>query len=199
MLKGPQGALYGRNAIGGAIIIHTADPTDHFEASTRVGVGNGPSQKAQLSLSGPLDSAGTLRYRASFNYYNTDGYLENTYLDHKADPYRDYSGRLRLLWTPSDEFSADLRAMYDKVDTTAYYFVIPRSDESNPFTDFTTPGTPTTPVHRFKTTIWVRTTARSRMSRSSSTSARGMERLPPPPTTTRPAKSIPEMLTISGR
>ena len=140
VLKGPQGALYGRDAIGGAIIIHTADPSDHFEASTRVGVGNGPSEKAGLNLSGPLDSAGTLKYRASFNAYNTDGYLENVYLDRKADPYRDYSGRLRLLWTPADDFSADLRFMYDKAETTAYYFIIPRSAESNPFSDFTTPG-----------------------------------------------------------
>ncbi len=31
-------------------------------------------------------------------------------------------------------------SMYDKAETTAYYFVIPRSDESNPFSDFTTPG-----------------------------------------------------------
>src|SRR5580692_10880699 len=140
VLKGPQGALYGRDAIGGAIIITTADPSDHFEGSTRVGVGNGVSEKAQLALSGPLDSAGTLRYRASFNYYNTDGYLQNEYLDRKADPYRDYSGRLRLLWKPADEFSADLRFMYDKTDTTAYYFVIPRSNEANPFSDFSTPG-----------------------------------------------------------
>ncbi len=140
VLKGPQGALYGRDAIGGAIIIRTADPADHFEASTRVGLGNGPSEKAQLNLSGPLDSAGTLKYRASFNYYNTDGFLENVYLDRKADPYRDYSGRLRLLWTPADNFSADLRFNYDKAETTAYYFVIPRSDEANPFSDFTTPG-----------------------------------------------------------
>jgi iron complex outermembrane receptor protein len=140
VLKGPQGALYGRDAIGGAIIIRTADPSDHFEASTRVGVGNGPSEKAQLTLSGPLDSAGTLKYRASFNYYNTDGYLENEALGRKADPFRDYSGRLRLLWQPSDDFSADLRFMYDKAETTAYYFIIPRSDEDNPFTDFTTPG-----------------------------------------------------------
>ena len=132
VLKGPQGALYGRDAIGGAIIIHTEDPSDKFEGSTRVGVGNGPAENAQAVISGPLDSEGTLRYRASVNFYNTDGYLQNVYLDRKADPYRDYSGRLRLVWKPADQFSADFRFMYDRAETTAYYFVIPRSQESEP-------------------------------------------------------------------
>jgi len=140
VLKGPQGALYGRDAIGGAIIIHTADPSDHFEGSTRVGVGNGASEKAQVAVSGPIDPAGTLRFRGSLNFYNTDGYLRNVYLDRKADPDRDYSGRARLVWKPDDAFSADLRVMYDLVRTSAYYFVIPRSNESNPFADFFTPG-----------------------------------------------------------
>jgi iron complex outermembrane recepter protein len=140
VLKGPQGALYGRDAIGGAIIIHTEDPSDKFEASTRVGVGNGVSERAQAMISGPIDSAGTLKYRASVNFYNTEGYLQNEYLDTKADPLKDYSGRLRLVWKPDDQFSADLRAYYDKVETTAYYFVIPRSNEANPYSDFTTPG-----------------------------------------------------------
>lgn len=138
VLKGPQGALYGRDAIGGAIIIRTVDPPDHFEGSTRLGVGNGTSEKAQVALGGPIDSAGTLRYRASLNFYNTDGYLQNVYLNRKADPYRDYSGRLRLVWKPADTFSADLRFMYDRVETTAFYFVIPRDDEANPFSTFTT-------------------------------------------------------------
>ncbi len=139
VLKGPQGALYGRNAIGGAIIINTAEPSDHFEGAAKVGVGNGVSEKAQVAIGGPLDSAGTLRYRASVNFYNTDGYLENTYLNTKADPYRDYSGRLRLLWKPSDQLTADLRFFGDHVETTAYYYIIPRSDEANPFSSFTTP------------------------------------------------------------
>jgi iron complex outermembrane receptor protein len=139
VLKGPQGALYGRNAIGGAIIIQTADLPDHFEGEGKVGVGNGVSEKAQLAVSGPIDSAGTLRYRAAFNFYNTDGFLENTYLDRKADPYKDYSGRLRLLWQPSDQWTGDLRVYRDRVDTTAYYYVIPRSNESDVYTSFTTP------------------------------------------------------------
>src|ERR1700726_2163289 len=136
VLKGPQGALYGRNAIGGAIIIHTVDPADHFEGTGKIGVGNGVSEKAQVAVSGPIDPAGTLRYRASLNFYNTDGFLRNTYLDRKADPYRDYSGRLRLLWKPADEWSADLRVFRDRVETTAFYYIIPRSNEANPFSDF---------------------------------------------------------------
>ncbi len=139
VLKGPQGALYGRDAIGGAIIIRTEEPSSTFEGKARLGVGNGPAESAQAAVSGPLDASGTLRYRASVNFYNTDGYLQNVYLDRKADPYRDYSGRLRLLWTPADAFSADFRFFYDRVETTAYYFVIPRSNEANPFSSFTTP------------------------------------------------------------
>jgi iron complex outermembrane receptor protein len=136
VLKGPQGALYGRNAIGGAILIHTVDPSDHFSGAARVGVGNGVSEKAQVAVSGPIDAAGTLKYRASLNYSNTDGFRENTFLGRKADPYRDYSGRLRLLWKPSDQWSADLRLFLDRVETTAFYYIIPRRVEADPFSSF---------------------------------------------------------------
>ena len=139
VLKGPQGALYGRNAIGGAIIIHTKDPSDHFEGTTRFGVGNGTSYRAQGAVSGPLNDSGTLKYRASLNFYDTNGFLENEYLHQKADPSRDYSARLRLLWQPSEALTADFRLFVDRLETQAYYFVIPRSDESNPFSTFTTP------------------------------------------------------------
>ena len=140
VLKGPQGALYGRNAIGGAIIIHTTDPSEKFTASTRLGVGNGVSERAQAAISGPIDNAGTLRYRASASYYNTDGYINNAYLNTNADPYKDYSGRLRLVWKPTEKFTGDLRLYYDRVETTAYYFVIPRINEAVPITSLF--GTP---------------------------------------------------------
>ncbi len=139
VLKGPQGALYGRNAIGGAIIITTKPPADELSGSTRIGFGNGPSERAQLALSGPLNDSKTLKFRASVSYYNTDGYLENRYLNKKADPASDYAARFRLLWEPNDLFTADWRASASLLQTRAFYFVIPRDVEANPFSTFTTP------------------------------------------------------------
>jgi iron complex outermembrane receptor protein len=140
VLKGPQGALYGRNAIGGAIIIRTKDPADQFEGAVKLGYGNGNAKRAQVAASGPAGSSETLKYRASFSYYNTDGYIDNSYLQQKADPSRDYSGRLRLLWKPNDALTGDLRVSADRLETRALYFVIPRADEANPFSSFFTPA-----------------------------------------------------------
>ncbi len=47
VLKGPQGALYGRNAIGGAIIITTKQPTDTWEGRLTAGYESGPGYKVE--------------------------------------------------------------------------------------------------------------------------------------------------------
>lgn len=122
ILKGPQGALYGRNAIGGAIIINSKAPTDQFEGSVLVGADSGPGYKVRGTVSGPITD--TLKYRATASWFDTEGYIENTYLKKEADPFRDFSGRLRLLWEPIDKFKADLRFYGSKVDTQALYFNI---------------------------------------------------------------------------
>ena len=138
VLKGPQGALYGRNAIGGAIIIRTKDPADHLEGGFKVGYGNGSSKRGQLSLSGPIGSSDAWRYRASFNAYDTDGFLDNAYLHSKADPARDFSGRVRATYRADENFSADFRLAASRLETRSLYFVIPRDNEANPFSTFTT-------------------------------------------------------------
>jgi len=124
VLRGPQGALYGRNAIGGAIVIHTKKPTDHYEGKIKVGYDSGPGYKAQGSLSGPVPGSDTLKFHAAVSYKDTDGYLKNVYLHQKADPYKDISGRLKLLWQPNDDFTADLRLYGSHVHTHALYFTI---------------------------------------------------------------------------
>ena len=122
VLKGPQGALYGRNAIGGAISIVTREPADEFEAKMRLGADSGPGYMAQGDISGPISD--NLTYRASLSHTDTDGYLDNQYLHTEADPYKDTSARLRLNWHPSDRVSGDFRYSRSDIDTTSLCFVI---------------------------------------------------------------------------
>jgi iron complex outermembrane receptor protein len=124
VLRGPQGALYGRNAIGGAITITTKQPGDEFAGRIELGADSGPGFTVRGSASGPLGESDTLKFRATASYVDTDGYIDNTYLGDKADPYKDLSGRIRLQYQPSDTFSADFRLRASQLDTQALYFVI---------------------------------------------------------------------------
>ena len=136
VLKGPQGALYGRNAIGGAITVTTREPTDEFEGSFRVGYDSGEGYRAQAMVSGPVGDSDTLKFRAAVSRKDIDGYLDNTFLNEKADPYEDTSARLRFIWDPSDTFRADLRFYTSQLESQALYYNI-RSPLAAPF-----PGAP---------------------------------------------------------
>src|SRR6185295_15185110 len=125
VLKGPQGAVYGRNAIGGAIIINTKKPSDVFEGNVTLGSDSGPGINVRGSMGGPISN--TLKYIASASYFDTKGYIRNEFLHENADPFRDVSGRLRLVWEPSKELSADVRVYASGVRTQALYFNITES------------------------------------------------------------------------
>lgn len=124
VLKGAQGAVYGRNAIGGAIVITTREPGDEFEGRARLGYDDGPGMTAQIMGSGPLGGSDTLKYHAALSYYDTDGWIDNAYLGEEADPFKDQSARLRLIWDPTERLRADARFYYSEVETQALYFNI---------------------------------------------------------------------------
>ncbi len=77
VLKGPQGALYGRNATGGAIVVNsrTPRPDDEFEGNLKVEYGNYDALAIVGSLSGSFGE----RFAGSLNAYSRkhDGYVEN--------------------------------------------------------------------------------------------------------------------------
>jgi iron complex outermembrane recepter protein len=122
VLKGPQGAIYGRNAIGGAIVIRTRQPTDEFEGQIRAGVDNGFGYWLRGSLSGPIGD--NLRFRLAGSWYDTEGFIRNPFLGEDADPVEDLALRGTLLWTPTPNFTVDLRASMDRLRTQALYFNI---------------------------------------------------------------------------
>jgi iron complex outermembrane receptor protein len=124
VLKGPQGALYGRNAIGGAVIITTREPGDGIEGSITAGYDSGPGYRARFGVGGPVASSETWKFQLSGSYLDTDGYIDNPFLGEEADPFKDVSGRAKLIWEPSDAVRADLRLSISQVDTQALYFNI---------------------------------------------------------------------------
>lgn len=108
VLKGPQGALYGRNAIGGAINITTRGPSDQLEGRIQVGAGNGEHWEGQIAIAGPL--AEDVAYvRVNATWLDRKGYLDNEFLGGKVDPVEDVSAQLRLDWLVSDALTADFR------------------------------------------------------------------------------------------
>jgi len=122
VLKGPQGGLWGRNAIGGAIIIKSKAPTDTLSGKITGGVDNGFGYYVRGNISGPV--AENLKFRLSGSWYDTDGFIQNTFLNEKADPIKDLNLRGNLLWTPAEGLEVDFRVAYSNLQTQALYFNI---------------------------------------------------------------------------
>ena len=77
VLKGPQSAMYGRNAFAGAINYVTKAPSDIFESKAETELGNRGKQRVMGSVSGPL-VGDTLTGRVSAMYDEWDGSYDNT-------------------------------------------------------------------------------------------------------------------------
>jgi iron complex outermembrane receptor protein len=126
VLRGPQGALYGRNAIGGAVLIASRQPTKIPEYGLRLSAAEGQDFVVAGSASGPISD--DVLYRASFRVQDREGQLRNAYLDNAYVDYKESAAfRGKLLFTPSDKLTVDLRAQYLDQDGGSGYFM-PGSD-----------------------------------------------------------------------
>ncbi|MHA7816288.1 MAG: TonB-dependent receptor [Pseudohaliea sp.] len=116
VLKGPQGALYGRNAVAGAILVTTKQPSNEFEARIGGGVGNNESTKLNAMVSGPIIEDKLLG-RLAVSTRETDGFYRNIFTgqDDAVDFLDDTSTRGRLIWNATPDLTFDLRAGYSEV------------------------------------------------------------------------------------
>ncbi len=109
VVKGPQGAIYGRNATGGAILINTRRPTNESYGYLQVGAGDGDEYQVQGSYGGALVEDRWFG-QISANYIDREGYLDNITRGEKADRFEDTTVRGRLIFDDGGSFTADLRA-----------------------------------------------------------------------------------------
>jgi iron complex outermembrane receptor protein len=100
-LRGPQGTLFGRNSIGGVILLETARPSNTMTVSTSSTWGDYDLQEHSISWSAPLVED-TLFLSLSGLYSERDGYTSNDITGNRLDDRRSTFGRAKLLWTPDD-------------------------------------------------------------------------------------------------
>jgi len=125
VLRGPQSILFGKNTIGGAIILNSRKPTDTFEASmqgtyqlpnTSSGRPNYNGYEAIATVSGPITD--TIGARLAVRDFSADGYMENLSTG-DDDPERDeQTARVVFSWIPTDDFDAMLRYEHSDFDST---------------------------------------------------------------------------------
>lgn len=141
VMRGPQGALYGRNAIGGAIIINTRAPTNDFTADARASYGNGDDYRIAGSVSGPI-LKDKVQFRLTASYRDFGGLLNNVYLNRHPDFSRELSLRGAFHFDLAPGLTADLRGSYALTSGGALNWVYQPAkfaanscylDTSNPF------------------------------------------------------------------
>ena len=122
VLKGPQGALYGRNASAGAFIITTKLPDEGVEGEVKVGYGEDDTKYADISYGGRLNE--TLLGSIQANYYDTDGFYTNDYLnrDDITDNQETWDIAGRLLFELGDKTTLDTKARIGEVDASSITF-----------------------------------------------------------------------------
>ncbi|MEZ5553299.1 MAG: TonB-dependent receptor [Pseudomonadales bacterium] len=117
VLRGPQGTLFGRNTIGGAVNIISKRPTDEFGGSVRVSGGEEDYFEVQGTVNVPLTDR--IAARISAFQRQRDGYVkavQHHNLKLGSDDIWGVRGNLRM--DLSDTFSLDFAADYSKAEET---------------------------------------------------------------------------------
>ncbi|BBE33911.1 TonB-dependent receptor [Sphingosinicella microcystinivorans] len=114
VLRGPQGSLYGRNAIGGALNITTRRPTNELEGMVRASYASGNDIRVGGAISGPLVKD-KLLFRLAASMRDYKGQLRDQTArdgDRKADYDENYLVKAGLIFTPTDRLEINLRGNY---------------------------------------------------------------------------------------
>ena len=140
VVKGPQGALYGKNAIGGAINIYSKEPTNTMKNKITLGYGNANALTAGLVSSGAIKE-NKVFYRLSTQYKNSDGLLTNDFLNRKVDFRKEFTLRGQLMFKFSSRFKANVTAQYiDSKGGATYYSISPNSVNNDAFLEYLSPN-----------------------------------------------------------
>ena len=112
VLRGPQGALYGESSTGGAILMVTKQPVlKEFSGAGDFSAGDYNLFRERAEVNLPLGD--DFAARLSIQKYDHDGFTRDAAIPgFSLDAAHDISGKVALLWKPTDTFSATLTGQW---------------------------------------------------------------------------------------
>ena len=121
ILKGPQGALYGRNAAAGAIVIQTLRPGELSQGAITASYGNHSTISGSGYYSAPI--SGGAGFVVSGDYYKTDGFYKNVFLDkHVVDNQEFGNVEGRLVANVGQATTLDAKIHYGRLNGASINF-----------------------------------------------------------------------------
>lgn len=115
ILRGPQGTLFGKNTVSGAINLNTKNPTEEFEGELRATAGNYGSVGGAVYLSGPLTDK--LFASLAVGHEERDGYYDNIVLNQDVGASTQDNVRAKLRYEATDSLELIWAADYGATDS----------------------------------------------------------------------------------
>ncbi|WIO74875.1 TonB-dependent receptor [Porticoccaceae bacterium LTM1] len=115
VLRGPQGTLYGANALAGLINLKSNDPTDMFTATVSAELADYNSNVTSAVISGPLNES--VGYRLAVQSQKSDGFIENIFLNRdNTNNIDEFNVRGKLLVELAADLTMELTGHFLDVD-----------------------------------------------------------------------------------
>ncbi|HDR52276.1 MAG TPA: TonB-dependent receptor [Mariniphaga anaerophila] len=122
VLRGPQGTLYGRNAMGGLINVITNKPHDEQETSISLDYGNFNQIRTNITHNQPLSKS--FFVQGSLNQRHNSGFYENVLTRTEVDKINSYSARLKAHYSTSEKFNAQASIQYEDSRQGGYPYAV---------------------------------------------------------------------------
>ena len=118
VFRGPQGTLYGRNAIGGIINVTTVSPLTYQGTQFKLGYGSHNDALFQFSHYNKLGAK--VGYSVAGGYHYNDGFHRNMFTNEYADQLKDAYGRVALVWLLNNKWFLRVNSMLDYSNQGGY-------------------------------------------------------------------------------
>ena len=115
IFRGPQGTIYGANALAGLISLKSKQPTENAEGNILLSAGRFDTRSIEMAVGGTMND--DTAYRLALLKHSSDGYTGNEFLQRDdTDNIDEKSMRAIVQWQPTDAFTSKFTLFFAQVD-----------------------------------------------------------------------------------